>query len=230
MLKQSVMWSLVVLLSGCGSDAGGEDAGDTGGDSGSASGNNGPQNGNGSGNDSGPRDGGLPNGDGGKDGGSGSGNNTGNSMAITGPTKVTGAVAGIKLVSGLAYFDPIGRLDDNDPALKIVLTDWPITGCDPQAIWDMADPTNTKHLVACEIYRYRKSLPHPLYISEGNEVTWRTIESEGCTVELTSGDDDGGEQVIGTINVTEWNNANGIKSTIQVQVNHCGVIDTKGNI
>jgi hypothetical protein len=227
------MWLLVVLLAGCGSESGGEDAGDNGGDSGSASGNNDPQNSNGSGNgnNSGSRDdGGIPNGDGGKDGGSGSGNNSGNNpMATTGPTKVTGTVAGIKLVSGLAYFDPIGRLDDNDPALKIVLTDWPITGCDPQAIRDIDDATG-KHMVACEIYRYRKSLPYPLWIREGDDLGWRTVGDEGCTVELTSGDDDGGEQVIGTINVTAWNNADDIKTIIQVQVNHCGVIDTKGNI
>jgi hypothetical protein len=240
MFKQYVLSLMVVAGLGCGeSDVGNSDAGDdvnassSGGQStngtnapgstgsgsssgGSSSGgaNTGPGNSTGSTNSGGTSSSSTGSGSGGSTTGPGPG-------ATTGPIKVSGTVAGFKLISGLAYFDPVGRLGDQDPALKIVLTDWPITACDPQSILNIPDPSG-KHIVACELYRYRTpGSAQALWVSEGNSLGFLNVPFDGgCTATLQSGDDDGGEQVVGTVSVTGFSDANDVRTTVQVQVNH----------
>lgn len=192
-----------------------------------------------------PGDGGS---DVGTDGGSGStsGDSTGtkpNDMATSGPTQVNfslptdGVPSGaLKLLSGFAYFDPRDGLDRDVGMLKVVLTDWPESSCDPQAIWDLGmNDVTGKNYFYCPRYPANQLggyVYSPAYVKVGGENGFRGDNgSWGCELELTSGDDNGGEQVIGKIKVTDGQNSKAmVIHEIPIQVNHCGTIDVKGNI
>ncbi len=191
-----------------------------------------------------PVDGGSQNGsDGGLGGGGESTGPGSNGMATSGPTQVnftmpnTGTPSGnLKLVSGFAYFDPRDGLGRDVGMLKVVLTDWKESSCNPQAIWDLGkDDVTGKNYFYCTRYPANQMggyVYSPAYVKVGTQNGFDGDGgSWGCELELSSGDDDGGEQVVGKIRVTDGRSGKAmVLHEIPIQVNHCGTIDVDGNI
>lgn len=183
-------------------------------------------------------------------GGSATGTTTGGAsqdaatMGTTGPTKVDFVLSTpkgvLKFIHGFAYYDPmISDRFGEAPMLKIVLTDWNVTSCDPQGIVKMSG-TMGKNYLYCKVTGKEELTKsgRPYYDAyvQNAQVDGigfvNDLENWGCMVELTSGDSDGGEQVVGTLTIT---NGVDIGATVvksgPIQINHCGVIDTiKANI
>jgi hypothetical protein len=133
------------------------------------------------------------------------------------------------MVSGLAYYDPTDEVGAAMPELRIYLTSWPITGCDPASISSDAAGLDGRWWLRFSITR-TKNPPYPYEAFEGmpffGNGSWEQKPAAGFLVDLSSGDDDGGEQVIGKIRLTESYGSSALTGEeFEVQVNHCGILD-----
>jgi hypothetical protein len=152
----------------------------------------------------------------------------------TGPVSVNGTVSvgsrEFAMMYGMALYDPTDSVGQHSPELRIYLSNFPFTDCDPTFMYDGLQGLDGRAFAIFPIIR-EKSPPYPFYVytgkSDGQYGSWLSEGSGSFVVDLTSGDDGGGEQVVGTIKFTASDTdptPTGV--TIQVHVNHCGTIET----
>jgi hypothetical protein len=155
------------------------------------------------------------------------------SMVTKGPTTVSGSMRvgdsdPINFVSGFAYSYPLG--ESRKPALKFVFTNFPYSGCDPQAL-QYNDAKEDRFYAYCEADPPSDGSYYPLWVQKGGSIgtEFHSFAAVGCRIVLTQGSYEGGQQVIGKMEVTPVGGG-ATQSTVNFQMNHCGMIATVGNI
>jgi len=173
-------------------------------------------------------------GDGGAgDGGVGDGGLMSPVAPTTGPVMVTGSFAPpdpVPMVDGFAYYDPTDEIGAAAPELRIVMTSWPVNTCDPLSVSQDEAAKSGRWWARFSIARTRNP-PFFYDIFESKyffqDFFWEQKPTSGFFVDLSSGDDDGGEQVVGTIRLTGGAFSESLTGeTFTFRVNHCGILDT----
>jgi hypothetical protein len=156
-------------------------------------------------------------------------------MVTSGPTEVSGSSESsmglVQFVDGLAYYDPTSSESSGIPALKLVFTTWKLDSCDPQAIHDReAEEPRVYAYCSAPTLESQGSRPATLNIHRAtNWEIWRFDSVLGCTIALTQGEMKGGKQVIGKMGISALEGGPELYE-VNFSINHCGTVNTDGNI
>lgn len=133
-----------------------------------------------------------------------------------------------------AYSSLSDELGRQTPIIRVVLTNWPVTTCNPFDIGADATAHSGRYYAYFQ-YELQRRSPQAWALMESEQtpfLTWEWSQKStlGWIPMLTSGRYEGGEQVVGKILVSSLSSEAPTGEQGDVRVNHCGFFSTLGNL